>query len=57
MTFGFFDVNRNQVDLQEITNLPEILLYKKDNKENPIRMPINHNFQHLRGFIKDNLGD
>ena len=42
--------------IQEMTQLPEILLYKRDQKDKPIRLEINHSFDHFRNFIRDNLG-
>lgn len=56
MTFGYLDANKNQVDIQKTTQMPDLILFKKDNKENPIRLDIPMSFDHLRNFIRDNLG-
>lgn len=56
VTFGFINVNKNQIDIQEVSRLPELLLFKKDDKNNPKRLEVSHIFNHLRNFIRDNLG-
>ena len=56
MTFGYLNANANEVMLQEVTQLPDILLYLKEDKGNPIRLTIPHSFDHFRNFIRDNLG-
>ncbi len=38
VTFGFINVNKNEVTIQQVSRLPELLLFKKDDKANPIRL-------------------
>jgi hypothetical protein len=45
------------VPLQAVTQLPELLLYRKDDKAHPIRMNVAHSFDHLMLFFKNQLGD
>ena len=56
VTFGLLNVYENEVQIEQVTTLPEILLYKKDDTLNPIRMEVNHSFDHLINLIKENLG-
>jgi hypothetical protein len=57
ITFGVMNVNLNEVSFKELTQLPEILLFKKDDKEHPVRLEVTHNFDHLMLFLKNNLGE
>ena len=36
--------------------MPDLFIFKKDNKTNPIRLDIPMSFDHLRNFIRDTLG-
>ncbi len=51
------NINLNEVSFKEVTQFPEILLFKKDDKQHPIRLEVSHNFDHLMLFLKDNLGE
>jgi hypothetical protein len=44
------------VPFKETTQLPEVLLFKKEDKQHPIRLNVNHSFDHLMLFFKNNLG-
>lgn len=56
VTFGYLEANRNEIYLQQTVQLPDLFLFKKDDKQNPIRLDISHSFAHLRNFLRDNLG-
>ena len=36
--------------------MPDLFIFKKDNKTNPVRLDIPMSFDHLRNFIRDTLG-
>lgn len=57
ITFGVMNVNLNEVFFKEITQLPEILLFKKEDKEHPVRLEVKHTFDHLMLFLKNILGE
>lgn len=57
VTFGFLNVNKNEVGLQQVSRLPELLLFRKEDKTSPIRLEVTHIFDHLRNFIRKHLGD
>lgn len=38
VTFGLLNANKNQIDIEEVSRLPELLLFKKEDKGNPIRL-------------------
>ena len=57
MTFGYLNVNKNEISLQKVVQMPDLFLFKKDNKTNPVRLEIPLSFDHLRNFIRDELGN
>lgn len=56
VTFGVLDASLNEVAFGEVTQLPEVLLFRKGEKGSPVRMNVNHSFDHLMLFFKNNLG-
>jgi hypothetical protein len=57
VTFGYLNAMKNEISIQQTAQLPDLFIYKKDDKANPIRLDIPHSFDHLRNFIRDQLGE
>lgn len=54
ITFGYMDVMKNEVKIDDVSTIPQVLLYNKYLKDEPVRMGGRTDFDNLMRFLENN---